>query len=437
VAAIRRPGVLPIPFRRLASKIAGWQVWSLPEPLRSLVAGVPALAVVAIAVAPAHTTWRLSDVAVYAALLACGVITIESSSAVREVHGTVGRDLLTVWYLAIAITLPPAYALLAPVPLGAYRLWRVRRGFMYRRVYSNATLSLAYGAASLLFHAVPASVAGHTPGSGGHVLTWVAVVAGCGLAAWLVNNGLLLAAIKLSDQANRVGDLFANRQAATADGIELTLAISLALVVAINPWLMALSLPSIVLYRRYLMNFQLDAHARIDAKTGLLNAGAWQREGEVELARARRIGAPLAVAIIDVDHFKTVNDAVGHPAGDRVLRGIAGALREDLRGYDLTGRFGGDVFAVLLPHTRADEARRISERLRDKIAGDPVEIEDGTHAGYIFRLTVSIGVAAADGSWPAFADLISSARTALGEAKRAGRNRVGMLTGAVAGDRRT
>ena len=424
MAAIRRPGVLPIPFRRLVAKAAGWQVWSLPEPLRTLVVGVAAAAVVAIATVPAHTTWRLSDAAVYLALLFCGCVTIESSRAVREVHGTVGRDLLTVWYLAIAITLPPAYALFAPVPLGAYRLWRVRHGFMYRRVYSNATLSLAYGAASLLFHAVPAAIAGHTPGTGAHVLTWAAVVAGCGLTAWLVNNGLLLAAIELSDRTSRVGDLFANREAGTADGIELTLAVSLALVVAINPWLMALSLPSIVLYRRYLMHFQLDAHARIDAKTGLLNAGTWHREGEVELARARRIGAPLAVAIVDIDHFKTVNDAVGHPAGDRVLRGIAAALREDLRGYDLTGRFGGDAFAVLLPHTRADEARRISERLRDKIAGDPVEIEDGTHAGYIFRLTVSIGVAAADGSWPAFAELISSARTALGQAKQAGRNRV-------------
>jgi diguanylate cyclase (GGDEF)-like protein len=429
VAAIRRPGVLPIPFRKLAAQAAAWQVWSLPEPLRGLVAGVSVVAIAATAAAPARTTWRLSDVAVYVALLTCAGITIESSRAVREVHGTIGRDLLTVWYLAIAVTLPPVYALFAPVPLGAYRLWRVRRGFVYRRVYSNATLSLAYGAASLIFHAVPAAAAGRTPGAGAHVLTWVAVVAGCGLAAWLVNNGLLLAAIKLSDPGTRVGDLYANREAATADGIELTLAVSLALVVSINPWLMALSLPSIVLCRRYLMHVQLDAHARLDAKTGLLNASSWQREGEVELARAQRLGAPLAVAIVDIDHFKTVNDTVGHPAGDRVLRGIATALREDLRGYDLTGRFGGDAFAVLLPHTRADEARRISERLRDKIAGDPVEIEDGTHAGYIFRLTVSIGVAAADGSWPAFPDLLSSARTALGQAKRAGRNRVGTLTG--------
>jgi diguanylate cyclase (GGDEF)-like protein len=388
---------------------------------------VIAIAVAALAAAPAHTHWRLSDLAVYAALLACSVITIESSRAVREVHGTISRDLLTVWYLTMAITLPPFYVLLAPVPLGAYRLWRVRSGFVYRRVYSNATLALAYGAASILFRAVPAGAAGRLPGAGTHVLSWAAVVAGCGIVAWVINNGLLLAALKLSDRGARVRDLFVNREAATADLIELTLAVSLTLVVAINPGLMALSLPSIVLYRRYLMHFQLDAQARIDAKTGLLNTGTWHREGEAELARAQRTGTPLAVAIVDIDHFRTVNDTVGHPAGDRVLRGIATALREDLRVYDLTGRVGGDAFAILLPHTRATEARRISERLRDKIAGDPVEIEDGAHAGYIFRMTVSIGVAAADGSWPSFGELISAADAALRQAKQAGRNRVGLF----------
>jgi diguanylate cyclase (GGDEF)-like protein len=199
--------------------------------------------------------------------------------------------------------------------------------------------------------------------------------------------------------------------------------------VAINPVLMALSLPSIVLYRRYLMHSQLVAQARIDDKTGLLNAGTWRHEGEVEFARAQRTGTPLAIAMIDIDHFKTVNDTVGHPAGDRVLRGIASAVRDDLRGYDLTGRFGGDEIAILFPHTKANEARRISERLRDKIAGDPVVIEDGSHAGYIFRLTVSIGVAAADAPGCSFSELVAAADAALGQAKSAGRNRVGVLSG--------
>jgi diguanylate cyclase (GGDEF)-like protein len=434
MAAIRRPGVMTIPYRRVADSVSRWRVWSLAEPLRALVLGVVAVAVAVTSIAPARTGWRPSDMAIFLALVGCGLITIESSRGVAEVHGTVGRDLQTVWYLTMAINLPPAYALFAPVPLCAYRLWRVRSGFAYRRVYSNATLSLAYGAASLLFHAIPRSVAGPSPGSGMHVLTWTGVAAGAGALAWLINNGFLLAAIKLSDRGARLRDLFGNREASTSDLIELTLAVSLSLVVAINPVLMALSLPSIVLYRRYLMHSQLVAQARIDDKTGLLNAGTWQHEGEVEFARAQRTGTPLAIAMIDIDHFKTVNDTVGHPAGDRVLRGIASAVRDDLRGYDLTGRYGGDEFAILFPHTRASEARRISERLRDKIAGDPVVIEDGSHAGYIFRLTVSIGVAAADSPCRSFSELIATADAALCQAKRAGRNRVGVLTDSAGKD---
>jgi diguanylate cyclase (GGDEF)-like protein len=425
MAAIRLPGGMSLPLRRAADSVAGWEIWSLTEPLRGLLLGVIVAAVTLAVIAAARTSWRLPDVAIFAALLACGVITIESSRGVREVHGTVGRDLQTVWYLTMAITLPPAYAVLAPLPLGAYRLWRVRSGFVYRRVYSNATLSLAYGAASILFRSLPRGLAGPKPGSGWHVLAWTGLVAGCGLVAWLINNGFLLGAIKLSDRQARVKDMFANREAFTSDLIELTLAVSLSLVVAINPVLMALSLPSIVLYRRYLMHSQLIAQSRIDAKTGLLNAGTWQHEAEVEFARAQRTGAPLAVAMVDIDHFKTVNDTVGHLAGDRVLRDIASSLREDLRGYDLTGRFGGDEFAILFPHTRVTEARRISERLRDKIAGDPVVINDGSHAGYIFRLTVSIGVAAIDGSRRSLSELVATADAALGQAKRAGRNRVG------------
>ena len=426
MAAIRLPGGMAVSLRRVADSVSAWQIWSLAAPLRSVLLTVIAMALGLAVAVPTRTSWHASDAAIFAALLACGAISIESSRGVREVHGTVGRDLQTVWYLTMAITLPPAYAMLAPIPLGAYRLWRVRSGLAYRRVFSNATLSLAYGAASALFHAVPRSAAGTTPGAGMHVLTWTGLVAGCGLAAWLINNSLILTAIKISDHQARVKDLFANREAFTSDLIELTLAVSLSLVVAINPVLMTLSLPSIVLYRRYLMHSQLVTQARIDAKTGLLNAGTWQHEAEVEFARAQRTGEPLAVAMVDIDHFKTVNDTVGHPAGDRVLRGIAGSLRDNLRGYDLTGRFGGDEFAILFPHTRVSEARRISERLRDKIAGDPVVIEDGSHAGYIFRLTVSIGVAATDSTRRTFSELVATADAALAQAKRAGRNRVGM-----------
>jgi diguanylate cyclase (GGDEF)-like protein len=423
MAALRLPGVMAFGLRGVAARIRAWPVWALREPLRSYLIGITTLAVAIAVPAAVRTTWRPSDVAVFGALLACGLVAIESTKGVMEVHGTVGRDMQTVWYLAIAIALPPACAMLAPFPLAAYRLWRVRRGFMYRRVFSNATISMAYGAASVAFHAAPVRLAGAAPGVGSHVLTWIAVTAGCGALAWVINNGLLLGAIKLADPDARVRDLFGNREAITSDLIELSLAVSLALVVAINSVLMALALPSVLLYRRYMMSAQLVAQARLDPKTGLLNAGTWLGEAEVEFARALRSSDPLAVVIVHIDHLQSVRDTAGHPAGDQVLRAIAGTLTESLRGHDLIGRFGAEEFAMMLPRTGGDEARRIAERLRDHVAGQPVAIDSGSHTGFVFRMTVSIGIAVLDEPWDTLTELVNAAGCALDEAKSAGRDR--------------
>jgi len=339
----------------------------------------------------------------------------------------VGRDLQSVWYLAAAITLPPVYAMLAPVPMAAYRLWRVRSGFMYRRVFSNATISLAYGCTSIVFHSIAHSVASTAPGTGHHVLIWTAIVAACALLGWLINYGLLLAAIKLSDPGMRIRDMFGTRESITADLLEISLAVSLTLVVAINPILMALALPSVVLCRHYLMRNQLVAHVRIDKNTGLLNAGTWQREAEVELFRALRAHAPLALAMVNIDHFKSVYETAGPMVADQLRRGIAGMLTEQLRDQDLVGRFTGEEFAILLPHTTRDEARRISERLRDHIAGEPIAIDSGSQEGFVFRLTVSIGVALLNESRRALGELIGAADTALDEAKSSGWSKVYVL----------
>jgi hypothetical protein len=145
-----------------------------------------------------------------------------------------------VWYLTIAVTLPPAYAFLAPIPLAAYRQYRAEGGTMYRRVFSNATISLAYGAAAVAFHSVPPSVAG--PGHGPHALNWAGLAGCCGVLAWIINNGLLLEGIRLADPGERarVRNLFGNRQAIRSDFVELSLGVTLALVVAINPVFMVL-----------------------------------------------------------------------------------------------------------------------------------------------------------------------------------------------------
>src|SRR5580704_10392842 len=233
-------------FRAAVSRISSWLIWSLPEPLRGYLLGVEALAVAAIIVALMAVAWRPSQLLIFIGLLVCGIVAIEATRGIQEVHGTVARDLQSVWYLAVAITLPPAYALLAPIPMAAYRLLRVRRGMVYKRVFSNATLSLAYGAASVAFRMIRGSGIGPQPGTGTTVLTWTAIVAACAVIGWIVNHSLLLVAIRLADREARFRDLFGNRESITADLLEMSLAISLTLVVAINPILMALALPSVI-----------------------------------------------------------------------------------------------------------------------------------------------------------------------------------------------
>lgn len=414
--------------RRLGrASIRSWQIWSVPEPLRGYLLAVTAIAAAAAAAATVFSTWQPSNLLRFVALLACSVVAVEATRSVKEVHGALSRDLQTVWYLAIAVTLPPAYAFLAPVPLTAYKLWRMPQMIVYRRIFSNATLILAYGCASLLFHAIPPSIAGFRPSIGSHALAWTGCVALCGLMGWLINHALLLVAIRLSDPTAHLRELLGTRESITADLVELSLAVTVSLVVAINPALMVLALPSIVLYRRYLMHAQLIAHARMDAKTGLLNAVTWQREATAEFSRAQRTRSPLALALVIIDHFNDVNQIPDHLVRDQLLRDIATILRDELPGHDLIGRFGSEEFAILLPQTSPEEARRISERLRDHIAGEPIAIEAGTQAGYVFRLTVSIGVAVLNESRRALAELIGAAGSALDQAKSTGWNKVILL----------
>lgn len=411
-------------FYGAVRRVRDWDLWALPVLPRVYIAGVMLLAGAVTSAAGLRTEWHPVHLAVFAALIVCGIITIESTRAVKEVHGSLVRDLQAVWYLTIAIVLPPFYALAAPWPLLLYKLWRQRGMVRYRRAFSNATISLAYGCAGLLFHAVPPAAAGAVPGTGAHVLAWTGVVAVCGMLAWAVNVGLILVAMRLADRATRVRDMLGCREGLVSDLIELTFGVSLALVVAINPALMALALPSVVLYRRYLMQAQLVAQTRMDSKTGLLNAGTWQREAEVEVFRALRSKDPLSLVMIDIDHFRSVNETAGLAAGDQVLRHIARTLVEKIYGRGVAGRIGGEEFAVLLPQTDLDEARRVGERLRDHIAAEPIAIEDGSHAGFVFRLTVSIWVAGLGRARRTLGQLIAAADTAMAEAKGTGRNRV-------------
>jgi diguanylate cyclase (GGDEF)-like protein len=417
----------------LVREIRDWQVWKLAEPLRSYILAAPALSLAAIIVAAVGTQWQARQVVIFLALLACGAASIEATRGMKEPQGTAVRDLQSVWYLSIAIILPSVYAFLAPILLMAYKLFRVRRNIVYRRVFSNAVISLAYGCVSIIFHAVPYRIAGSVPGVGNHVLQWTAVVACCALIGRFINGFGLSLAIKLADPLARFREVFGSRESLTSDAIEISLAVFITLVVAISPVMMVLALPTVIMQRRYLVRMQLAAQARLDAETGLLNAGTWQREAEVEMLRAVRGHTPLALAMVVIDHFKDMNETAGQAVRDELFRDIAGIIRDQLPGVDLIGRYGGEEFAILLPQTDREEARRISERLRDHIAGEPIAIESGTHAGYVFRLTVSIGVAVMNESRRALTELVGAADSALDQATRTGWSKVYVLPDAAAG----
>jgi diguanylate cyclase (GGDEF)-like protein len=170
------------------------------------------------------------------------------------------------------------------------------------------------------------------------------------------------------------------------------------------------------------------SRTRIDEKTGLLNMAAWEREATAAITRAVRTGAPLAVAIIDIDHFKAVNDSYGHLVGDKALRAVSERFTQLMRAGDLVGRFGGEEFVLLLLDAGTDHAYRIAERLRQSIAGSPISV-DAPGAVDAINVTVSIGVATLNNAGcRTLTDMIAAADSALYQAKEAGRNRVFAVT---------
>jgi diguanylate cyclase (GGDEF)-like protein len=249
---------------------------------------------------------------------------------------------------------------------------------------------------------------------------------------WLVNTALLVPAIKGSDPGVRMRDLLLARENVHNDVAELCVAVLVTLAIAISPLTIVFALPFVTLLQRSGRHAQLMAASRIDSKTGLLNAGTWEREAASEVARAVRTRTPLALVLIDVDHFKLVNDLHGHLVGDKALRAIARTFKIFLRDYDLAGRFGGEEFALLLPQTSATDARQIAERVRVHIAEMPITVSDEPGAETL-QVTVSIGVAALGTTWERttgsqLTDLLAGADRALYQAKNAGRNHVWMFT---------
>lgn len=402
-----------------------WLWWQLPPLLRTYVAAIPVAAVVIIAVTAAHTEWHESDLAKFLVLTACGAVSVASTPRIAYTNGGgVTRDFSTVWVVPIAMLLPPVYTAIVPIVFVGIMHMYVHRGVPHRRVFTAATISLSYVAAGLVFRLFSAPFAGPALGSGEHAFTWAVAVAVCEFMGCRLQHFLIVGAVKLSNPRARILSMELDRDALQGLFVEIDLSVLVTVAVALSPELVVIALPTVLLVRRFLIHPLLVAQSRVDSKTGLLNVSTWEAEAEVELSRAVRTHQSLAIALVDIDHFKQVNDTYGHLVGDRVLRAIAEALTGRSRDYDRAGRFGGEEFVLLLAQTSGDDACKIAERLRGYVSSLEIPTDDRPGAPTL-NVTISIGVTSmARGEFFELADLLAAADSAMYHAKQAGRNRV-------------
>jgi diguanylate cyclase (GGDEF)-like protein len=423
--------------------VRDWAVWSLPRRPRFFILTVVCAYLACLAAAAWAFTFRLDNAVIFVALLACGAATVELTRREGERSG-VSKDVYAVWELPVVILLPPLYALVFPAVRVALTQWRVRRAPAYRRVFTVAAIGLAYGSASLIFHGIVPGADTQRDFLWNNTGLWLVAAVACAITQVVVNQALVLTAARTVDPSTPVLTSAFSKEALHNDATELCGALLVALGLTVSAFTLIIALPLATLLQRSFRHEQLLHEARADSKTGLLNAATWEREAMAEVSRAVRTGSPLAVAILDLDRFKQINDTYGHLLGDTVLRNIADTMTRSLRDYDLAGRFGGEEFVMLLPQTRAVDALRIAERIRAHIARMPVYADgaggggtagvgaagagsDG--AGERVTVTVSIGVAALDaGSRRELTELLAAADAALYRAKASGRDQVQMIS---------
>jgi diguanylate cyclase (GGDEF)-like protein len=313
--------------------------------------------------------------------------------------------------MAAALVLPAALVALTVAGvflLSVLRGRRHRNVIMYRTVLRASAATVSATVAQVVF-------ATTSHGFRYGPLASLAVVAAT-VVYGLLYPVLVLTAVYLAVRPARASALRPKREATIAEIASLVLGAVTAVLLTFTPCLALIIFVLLAALQRAALVQRLQIAATTDSKTGLLNAGSWHAAAQRILDRAARTPQPCAVLLLDIDHFKFVNDTRGHAVGDTTLVALAECMRRLLRGPDVIGRFGGEEFVAFLPTTGVLDAVCIAERLRAAI--HELEAVPGV------RVTVSIGVSAHPEHGCDVDQLLATADVALYAAKAAGRNQV-------------
>ncbi|MBV8931817.1 MAG: GGDEF domain-containing protein [Kutzneria sp.] len=358
-------------------------------------------------------------------LLAIGAIQAELSRRTerlrRYLASSVNADMTSVWIFAGALELPSPLAVLLTVAIYLHLWGRVWRQQLtrpaHRTVFSASTVILA----CLAVGPVLGLVDGETPFvDTSPNLRGLAGVCLAILVFTATNSALVMIGLKLRNPDSGLAEVTGGWDNNILELATLCLGGMTAVVLALRPYLLPLIVLPIVMLHRSLLMRQFQEMATRDQKTGVLNSVAWHDTAVKELDRATRQLSSFGVLMIDIDHFKRVNDTHGHLVGDTVLKHVAGTLENTVRKHDSVGRFGGEEFVVLLPATTHTEVVMIAERVRRAITA--LVVRD--HGTAVSGLSASIGVAVYPNCGVLVDRLLVSADNALYVAKQTGRNRV-------------
>ncbi|AYY14383.1 GGDEF domain-containing protein [Actinobacteria bacterium YIM 96077] len=312
-----------------------------------------------------------------------------------------------------------------------YRV-KERKAVPYRRVYSGATTLLGAQTAILILSAGMSAYPGIPSESLPVSLVDVGVIVLAAVFCWAVNFGLVLAALALYNPTVRASDLFENFNEQLVDAAAFGLGFVSAILVVHQPLALLGVMIAMVVFGRSLLVSQYEHAARIDSKTGLATAGRWHDFAAEMLSRARHHQTNLGLLIVDLDHFKSLNDTYGHSFGDDALKSVAEELRSEVRELDACGRWGGEEFTVLVSDVgSAQNVHRVAERIRLRIQSIVLQPPDQTDETVTISASLG-GVFYVPDETTTLDELLLAADSALYEAKNDGRNTVRMTTAGTA-----